>query len=87
MFAFVLAEFHAFRHLTHSRPRQWTPPELLTLLCVIETRLKELFVLLIPVAGCWKSFPPRRLWCLLLEADSFASSEISLRWICGCRSR
>ena len=88
MIALVLAKLHTVSHLSHSRPRQWsqwTLPPLLTLLFVIETRLKKLFVFLIPVARCRESFSPSGLWCLSLKAGSFASSEINLWWICISR--
>ena len=85
MIALILAKLHTVSHLSHPRPRrwcQWTFSALLALLRVIETKLEKLFVLLILVSGYRESFPPSRLGCLIVKADSFPPSEIGLWCIC-----
>lgn len=85
MITLILAKLHTVSHLSHPRPRRWyrwTFSAPLALLGVIETKLEKLFVLLILVSGYRESFPPPRLWCLIVKADSFPPPEIGLWFIC-----
>ena len=85
MIALILAKLHTVSHLSHPRPCgwcKWTFSALLAILRVIETKLEKLIVLLILVSGYRESFPPSRLGCLIVKADSFPPSEIGLWCIC-----